>query len=119
MRDSLPHGLADNVSADRVLATLIELRGAIDELGSRLDGSTKELLTIEEIARLTARAPYTIRRWVKEGLIDAIRLAGSGPRGRLLVPRAEIRKLVVLGRGGHVPGFELSEPTRATTPPRS
>lgn len=80
-------------------AVLVELK----ELSAQLRGNTKPLLTIAEVAELTGRAPYTVRRWVKEGLIRVERVEAMGPRGRMLVPRSEILKLLDQGKAGGVP----------------
>ena len=76
---------------------------AIADLNGRLEGKTKSHYTVEEAATLCGRAPYTVRHWVKTGLLRATRVQGTGPKGRLLIPRAEIQKLVDAGRAGKVP----------------
>ena len=68
----------------------------LDEIGERVNGARKEYLRVEEFGQLTGRSAYTVRRWVAEKRIDAIRIDGTGPRGRLLIPRSELRKLVAL-----------------------
>jgi excisionase family DNA binding protein len=93
--------------ASEEMARLGPLLGQIlhtlEEVRDRLAGAHKPLLMIEELAQLVGRTPFTIRRWVKEGRIRAIRLSGSGPRGRLLVGHDEVRKLIAAGLGGEVP----------------
>jgi excisionase family DNA binding protein len=95
-------------AGQQIIALLVDMRAAVDEIRARLEGSCKPLLTIEEVAQLTGRAPYTVRRWVKEGQLNATRVAGAGPRGRLLVPREQVQRLVGLGRGGSIPAELLN-----------
>jgi excisionase family DNA binding protein len=63
----------------------------------------KEHYLVEEIAELTGRSAYTIRRWVGEGKLNAIRLRDGGPRGKLLVPRSELDRLVAASMGADIP----------------
>jgi len=60
--------------------------------------SRKEFYTVEELARLVDRSAYTIRRWIKEGHLRAIRIIGGGARGRLSIPHDEVRKLTAVSR---------------------
>ena len=89
---------------DRFARILTELK-ALREL---LHGSRKPLLTIDEVARLTGRNPYTVRTWVKTGRLAATRVHGTGPRGRLLVARDELDRLLTDGLAGRVPGTALA-----------
>jgi excisionase family DNA binding protein len=75
----------------------------LTEIRDRLAGHHKPVYTVEEIAGLTGRSPYAIRRWIKEHKIEAIRVSGTGPRGRLLVARDQLQRLVATGMGGQVP----------------
>jgi excisionase family DNA binding protein len=67
----------------------------------RIHGAVKDYFTVGEIAGLVGRSAYTVRRWVGEGKLAALRVEGTGPRGRLLIPRGEIEKVI---GGGHVSG---------------
>ena len=49
----------------------------------------KDFFTTREVASLFGKSDYTIRRWIAEGIISAIKVGG-----RLLVPGSEIQKLI-------------------------
>lgn len=91
------------IDLTHVIETLELLRGEVRQVHECLRGHSKALLTVEEVAEVTARAPYTIRSWIKQGKLSAIRVAGTGPRGRLLIPRAELERLVEAGLGKKIP----------------
>ena len=96
-------GPTGDAEADRLGPVLAQILDALHEIRERLAGAHKPLLTIEEVAQLVGRAPFTVRRWVKEGRLKATRVSGTGPRGRLLVGHDEVRKLITAGVGGEVP----------------
>lgn len=87
----------------RVVGMLQELQDAVEEIRAQLAGTSKSHFTVGEVARMVGRSPYTIRMWVTEQRIRAERVAGTGPRGRLLIPREELRKLITQGHGESVP----------------
>lgn len=80
-----------------------ELRDAVREIHRLLGERQKSHLTVEEFAEQTGRKPYTVRDWIKNRRIEAIRVAGTGPKGRLLIPREELQKLIECAMGGRVP----------------
>jgi excisionase family DNA binding protein len=86
---------------------LPSLEDKLRDLRELLAGRRKEHYVVEEVAELTGRAPYTIRRWIAEGKLHAIRIRDGGPRGRLLVPRREIDRLIASGKGARVPEATL------------
>jgi hypothetical protein len=86
-----------------VLSILCELQRGQEEIRQQLAGRQKSHLTVEEFGQLVGRAPYTVRTWIRGERINAIRVAGSGPRGRLLIPREEIEKVITAGLGENVP----------------
>ena len=86
-----------------IVTGIVELRTAVDEVRKILTGRRKDHYTVEEVAELTGRTPYTVRRWHSEGRVEAIRVSGTGPKGRLLISREEVQKLIGAGLGGNVP----------------
>lgn len=84
-------------SLEHMLVSLREL------LASR----RKDHYVVDEIAELTGRTPYTIRRWISEGRLQAIRLRDGGPRGKLLIPRSELERLIAAGKGADVPAATI------------
>lgn len=89
----------------QVAAMLERVDRKIDGVVERLAGAVKDFYTVDEVAQLTGRAPYTVRSWIKDGRIRAERVSGTGPRGRLLVPHAELKKLIASGCGARVPNI--------------
>jgi excisionase family DNA binding protein len=87
---------------------LSQIMSALDEIRARLAGSHKEAHTVAEIADITGRSAFTVRRWISEGKIAAIRVSGTGPRGRLLIPHAELRRLVSCGKGSDLPAAVMA-----------
>lgn len=103
--------LADELRELRVeLRQVGELRDAVRELLTELRGRTKPLLTVAGVARLVGRSPYRIREWIREGRLSAVRVADTGPRGRLLVAREELQRLLESGRGENLPASACDEP---------
>jgi excisionase family DNA binding protein len=90
-------------SADRLAPVLGEILAGVRDIRELLTGTRKEWLTVEEVAELTGRATYTVRRWIAAGRLKAVRVRGTGPRGRLLVARSELQGLISAGLGGDVP----------------
>jgi excisionase family DNA binding protein len=90
---------------------------SLDNILTRLAGTHKDFYTIAEIAALTGRSQYTVRRWVTEKRVTATRVAGSGPKGRLLIARDQVSALVYSGLGEAVPAaaFPAQPEPRPTT----
>ncbi len=93
---------------EQIMSTLGDIRISVDEIRERIAGVTKEHYTVEEVARATGRDPYTVRRWIRDEKLKAIRIDGSGPRGRLLVPRAELKRLIGDGKAAQMSAFASS-----------
>ncbi len=90
--------------------SLRDLRMAIDEvailvaeLRDRLSGVWKSHLSVDEVASEVKRAPYTVRQWIRSGRLRAERVEGAGPKGRLLIPREELQRLIATGHGENIP----------------
>jgi excisionase family DNA binding protein len=98
MKMLLHDGTADGLAT---VLTLI-LQGVRDIL-AMLTGARKDYYTVDEVAELTGRTPYTIRRWIAAKRIDATRVEGTGPRGRLLIARDQLDRLIGAGAGGEIP----------------
>jgi excisionase family DNA binding protein len=90
-------------SVDSSTPVLTRIFEALDAIRASVTGSFKPFYTVEEVGQLTGRTPYTIRRWVKAGKIEATRVNGTGPHGRLLIARAQLSRLIALGLGNGMP----------------
>ena len=75
----------------------------LGEIRALLGTHRKEHFTVDEFADLVGRSAYTVRRWSSSGKIHTIRLAHGGPKGRLLIPRTELEKVVAAAVGSDVP----------------
>ncbi len=104
--DPLPSELITHL-----LGAIQEMRDAVFDIRERVSGASKSHFTVEEVAAAVGRAPFTVRRWIKDGRLRADRVTGTGPRGRLLIPREEFQKLVLSGKGASIVNVLLEEPT--------
>lgn len=93
---------------DTVLADLKSLAIKVGAIQASVEKHVKEFYTVGELAELTHRRPYTVRRWIKNRLIVATRVQGTGPKGRLLIARAELEKLVQTGLGKGLSGIDVA-----------
>lgn len=98
------YGAGDDAETlSQVVTAVKQLRDVILEMRKQIAGASKSHYSVEELASMTARSPYTIRRWISQGHVRAERVSGTGPRGRLLIPRDEIQKLIGSGQGARIP----------------
>ena len=93
---------------NELIAVMRGLDTKLDAIHGQINGQLKPLYSVGEIADMVDRSAYTVRRWISEGLIDAIRVSGTGPKGRLLIPRGELKKLVELGLGETIPSVVVN-----------
>jgi excisionase family DNA binding protein len=100
-----PHQGSDS----EVPAWVSPLRDKLDQILDILRGKRKPVLTVGEVAQLVGRTPYTVRRWIAEGRLRARKVEGGGaPRGRLLIERGELDRLLAQGLGGDVSTVDLA-----------
>ncbi len=95
--DDPPLGGAVPDSVKEQLQLLPVILDQLSEVRQILAGRLKSHLTVEEAAAEVGRAPYTVRTWIRDGRLSAVRVSGSGPRGRLLIAREDLRKLIETG----------------------
>src|SRR5262245_32631292 len=98
-----PAATPPGCGTDQLAPVLGQILDGLRDLRDLLTGLRKEWYTVEEVAELTGRTAYTVRRWVQEQRIEARRASGTAPRGRLLIAHDQLRRLVATGLGGEVP----------------
>jgi hypothetical protein len=86
--------------SDELLLQIPLILAGVRQLLELLEGRRKQRLTVEEFAAEVGRTPFTVRRWIAAGLVDASRVAGTGPRGRLLIGRDQLHRLIDTERPG-------------------
>ncbi len=87
-----------------------EMAAAVESLRTAVMVTTEESLTPSQVARLIGRHRNTVRNWVNQGLIRAVKI---GPRGDLRVPRSEAERvretLKALDAGGYLTRRQIEE----------
>jgi excisionase family DNA binding protein len=81
----------------------------LELIRATLEARRKPHYTVDEVAELTGRTPYTVRRWISEERIQATRIEGTGPKGRLLIAREEVDALIAAGLGAQVPDAAVGQ----------
>jgi excisionase family DNA binding protein len=97
----------ESLMAELCTAKLPALESKLDGLRELLANKRKDHFLVPEVAELTGRSCYTVRRWIAEKKLNAIRLLDGGPRGKLLIPRSELERLIAGGKGADVPAAVL------------
>jgi len=83
-------------------------------VAGQVPGDLKKNLTTEEAASLCGRSPYTIRSWIKKGrLSGAKKIAGTGPKGKWIIPRESLTKLLEEGPGEALSGRDTDSDSSA------
>lgn len=65
-----------------------------------------EFLSVKQAAQILKRSPYTIRRWIKERKLSAIKYAETGPKGQWLVYCSSIASRIKSATSNHSPGSQ-------------
>jgi excisionase family DNA binding protein len=97
----------ETIVAELSTHRLVSMEEKLDGLRDLLARRRKDHFTVEEVAELTGRSAYTIRRWISLGKLKAHRISEGGPRGRLLIAATELERLVPAGRGAKIPESAL------------
>ena len=101
--DDGPLGL---VGTEQLIALRQALAQLTDEIRSlrqdlrasmQLKGKAKPFYTVREAADLLGRTPYTIRRWIRDGKLEATKPNGGGARDQYLIEVGELRELLLSG----------------------
>lgn len=103
--DRLDEQATENDDLAIIATALRKMCSTLKEMKDQMEAKVKNYYTVDEIAAMTGRAPYTVRTWIRAGKLSAERIEGTGPKGRLLVPRAELEKLIRSGVGEGISGM--------------
>ena len=99
IRSDLDRGVYCTEKLDKIYELLCELSHSLQAIREQFTAAKKDFYTVAELIPIVGRSAFTIRRWINEKLIDAIRIAGTGPKGRLLVPQVAIGKVDCIRHG--------------------
>lgn len=56
------------------------------------DGKNEKLFKVSEIATWFNVSPATVRRWIKEGKLKAIKMPGEEGKGQYRIERSELKR---------------------------
>jgi excisionase family DNA binding protein len=117
VRDTSPASTTIALSSEQPIELLHRLLAAVNEVRAVILGARKDYYTVADVAQLTGRSAYTVRRWITERRLEATRVHGTGPRGRLLIPGAQIQRLLAngLAADGPAPGAPAGTGSAAGT----
>jgi excisionase family DNA binding protein len=91
-------GLADELVAALAQCPAVrDILARLTVIEDVLRDREKPYYSVDEVAARFGRTSYTVRRWIAGGRLRATRLQEGGPRGRLLVPRDEVRRVEATG----------------------
>jgi len=93
-----PASKQDLLLLRRALAHLAEEISRLREdmrAGAMAGRWAKPFYTVRELAQQLGRSPYTIRRWIREGKIHAVKLNSGGPRDQYLIEHEEVQELIL------------------------
>ena len=72
---------------------LRQVTAALTDVSDRLADRTKDYYSVKEVAELTKRSEYTVRRWIEEGRLEAEKIQGTGAKGKWRIPREAVKQL--------------------------
>lgn len=98
---SPPQPQVPSTAESTMLAKLEQVLDRLARVENILADKRKAFLTVAEVASLTGRSAYTVRRWIGEGRLQPIKVEGSGPRGRWLIPSDQVDHLLGNCQRGH------------------
>ena len=97
-------GISEVMGVLRLVMGMISvLNLKVEELQTLFVSKRKDNFTVKEFADAVGRSDYTVRRWNTEKKIKAERIKGTGSRGKLLIPRKELERIIETGLGESVP----------------
>ncbi len=91
------------VGVGDILLLVMQTLTIVTDIRHLLTERRKDYYSVDEVAGLTGRSAYTVRRWISEGRVEATRIAGTGPRGKLLISREQLQRIVASGLADRVP----------------
>jgi excisionase family DNA binding protein len=87
-------GKADPAVPGELPALLADVRDLLARFRDAVGGAAQPLYSINDVARYTGRTTEAVRRWVSDGHLKACRVAGTGGRGKLMIHRDELLRLL-------------------------